>query len=163
VNVEYRIPLAGPITLAAFADLGINAILRKSQLQLNATQFELLNTTQFGCPALDSSFNCVGGASQPFGRDLRIISATNWTPRMSTGLELQVIMPIVNAPFRIYYALNPLRLRSSASTPLSITRDMFPAGGAGDFSYQQALASFGSDFNLREPATTFRFTVSTTF
>ena len=29
---------------------------------------------------------------------------------MSTGLELQVIMPVVNAPFRIYYAYNPLRI-----------------------------------------------------
>ena len=28
--------------------------------------------------------------------------------RASTGLELQVMMPVVNAPFRLYYAYNPL-------------------------------------------------------
>ena len=31
-------------------------------------------------------------------------------PRMSNGAELQVILPIVNAPFRIFYAYNSLRL-----------------------------------------------------
>ena len=162
-NVEYRIPIVGPVTLAPFMDLGINAIARKGQLQLNRQQFNVLNTTQFGCPALDASFNCTGGATQPFGRDLRIVSASNWRPRMSTGVELQVIMPIVNAPFRIYYAYNPLRLDTFTATPFSITRDMFPPGGAGDFSYRQALSSFGPSFTLREPKKTFRFTVSTTF
>jgi hypothetical protein len=29
---------------------------------------------------------------------------------MSLGAEISVIMPIINAPFRIYYAYNPLRL-----------------------------------------------------
>ena len=27
--------------------------------------------------------------------------------RTSTGLELQVMMPVVNAPFRLYWAYNP--------------------------------------------------------
>ena len=27
--------------------------------------------------------------------------------RTSTGLELQVLMPVVNAPFRVYWAYNP--------------------------------------------------------
>jgi outer membrane protein insertion porin family len=40
---------------------------------------------------------------------------------------------------------------------------MFPPGGAGDFSYQAAIAAFGSDFRLQEPKKTFRFTISTTF
>ena len=30
--------------------------------------------------------------------------------RMSTGLELQVLLPVVNAPFRVYWAYNPLRV-----------------------------------------------------
>jgi len=162
-NVEYRIPIAGPITLALFADAGINAILSKSQLQLNEAQLTTLNTTQFGCPTLDTSFACSGGVAQPFGRDLRIISASNWKPRVSTGVELQVIMPIVNAPFRIYYALNPVRLDTFSDAPFSVTRDMFPVGGAGDYSYRQALTTYGSDYKLYEPKKTFRFTVSTTF
>ena len=33
----------------------------------------------------------------------------------------------------------------------------------GDYTYQQAINSFGSNFTLREPRKTFRFTVATTF
>jgi outer membrane protein insertion porin family len=40
---------------------------------------------------------------------------------------------------------------------------MFPAGGAGDYTYQQAIATYAPDFLLREPLKTFRFTVGTTF
>jgi outer membrane protein insertion porin family len=72
-------------------------------------------------------------------------------------------MPIVNAPFRIYYALNPVRLDTFSDAPFSVTRDMFPVGGAGDYSYRQALTTYGSDYKLYEPKKTFRFTVSTTF
>ena len=54
--------------------------------------------------------------------DLRPVPGTNWTPRMSTGIELQTMLPVVNAPFRIYYAYNALRLDGSANPPLSITR-----------------------------------------
>jgi outer membrane protein insertion porin family len=162
-NVEYRIPLVGPVTLAPFLDFGFNGIARASQLQINQAQLELLNSTQFGCPRLDNSFSCVGGISQPFGRELQIVSSSNWKPRMSTGLELQVIMPIVNAPFRVYYAFNPLRLNSFSGTPFSVTRDMFPAGGAGDYSFRQALSLYGSDYRFKEPNKTFRITVSTTF
>ena len=162
-NLEYRIPLVGPVTLAPFVDLGIDAIMRPSQLQINADQLNTLNTTAFGCPALDASLNCVGGVSQAFGKELKIVSASNWLPRVSTGLELQVIMPVVNAPFRIYWAINPLRLDTFSSTPNAITRSMFPPGGAGDFSFRQAISQFSPDWSLREPKKTFRFTVSTTF
>jgi outer membrane protein insertion porin family len=86
---------------------------------------------------------------------------------MSTGLELQVFLPVVNAPFRIYYAYNPLRLDDKAQNPLLLSnpdfRSLFPAGAAGDFSAQQAIAQYGSKFILREPRKTFRFTVATTF
>ena len=137
--------------------------MRPSQLQINADQLNTLNTTAFGCPALDASLNCVGGVSQAFGKELKIVSASNWLPRVSTGLELQVIMPVVNAPFRIYWAINPLRLDTFSSTPNAITRSMFPPGGAGDFSFRQAISQFSPDWSLREPKKTFRFTVSTTF
>jgi outer membrane protein insertion porin family len=82
---------------------------------------------------------------------------------MSAGLELQVFLPVINAPFRVYWAYNPLRLDSLASGPISITRGMFPAGAAGDFTYQQAITALSPVFQLREPRKTFRFTVSTTF
>ena len=164
-NLEYRIPILGPVTLAPFMDIGMDMALRKSQLQINEDQFNVLNSTSFGCPQLDAAFTCVGGTTptNPFQRNLQIVSGTNYQPRMSTGLELQVIMPIVNAPFRIYYAWNPLRLNSQTVVPNQITRSMFPVGGAGDVTYQQALAAYAPSYFLREPASTFRFTVSTTF
>ncbi len=164
-NLEYRVPIAGPVTLAPFVDVGMVMALRPSQLQINEDQFNVLNTTVFGCPALDASFNCIGGlkAPTPYQRNLQIVPGTNYQPRMSTGLELQVIMPIVNAPFRIYYAWNAMRLNTTTVVPSDITRSMFPAGGAGDVTYQQALAAYAPTYQLREPSRTFRFTVSTTF
>jgi outer membrane protein insertion porin family len=95
---------------------------------------------------------------------------------MSTGAEISVIMPVINAPFRLYYAYNPLRLyerpfcndvilganRQSCSAEL-ITRDLFPPGGAGDYTYQESIAGYGARYLFREPRKTFRLTVSTTF
>ncbi len=162
-NLEYRITIAGPVALAPFVDAGLNPIVRKSQLRINSGQLNDINNTKFGCPALDIAFNCVGGQNFTFSGILQPVSRTNWTPRMSTGLELQVFLPIINAPFRIYWAYNPLRLDTSTKPPIPITRSMFPAGGAGDFSFQQAVGTFGPNFVLKEPRKTFRFTVATTF
>ena len=79
---------------------------------------------------------------------------------MSARLEFQVLLPIVNAPFRVYWAYNPLRLDTTTSVPVPITRDMSrPAGG--DYTYKVAVASFSARFRLREPRKTFRFTVAT--
>lgn len=167
-NLEYRVPIAGPVAIAYFVDFGFDSIVRTSQLQISNSQWNALTTTSFGCPLLEAGA-CSGGVDfthltgPAFQRDLQPVSGTNWTPRMSTGLELQVIMPVINAPFRLYWAYNPLRLDTMTSTPVSFTRDMFPAGGVGDFNFRQALATFGSNFLLREPRKTFRFTVSTTF
>ncbi|HZR30864.1 MAG TPA: outer membrane protein assembly factor BamA [Terriglobales bacterium] len=162
-NVEYRIPIVGPVTLAPFADVGFDGIARTSQLRINSGQLADINNTQFGCPALNAAFNCIGGQKLKFPANLSPVSGTNFIPRVSTGLELQVIMPIVNAPFRIYWAYNPLRLDTFTGSPTPITRSMFPPGGAGDFTFQQATSLFSPAYILREPRKTFRFTVSTTF
>jgi outer membrane protein insertion porin family len=162
-NLEYRITIVGPVALAPFTDLGFNSILRQSQLRINSGQLQDINSTFFGCPALDAGFNCIGGKRINFPGDLRPIGGTNWTPRMSAGLELQVFLPVINAPFRIYYAYNPLRLDTSATAPVQITRDMFPPGAAGDYTFQQAVGLYGPTYRLREPRKTFRFTVATTF
>ena len=169
-NAEYRIPIVGQtVALAYFGDLGFSPILRTSQLQVSQSQWNTLMSTNFGCPSWDGAGNCLGGVpagqlpGPAFQRNLQAAKYTNWTPRLSTGLELQVMMPVINAPFRIYWAYNPLRLDTISATPVSISRSMFPLGGAGDFSFRQALASYGSDYRLREPRKTFRFTVSTTF
>lgn len=161
-NIEYRIPIAGPVTLAAFLDTGMNFILRESQLRLSDSAVRDINGTRFGCPTI-AAFACAGGQTINVGQNILAVSSTNYVPRMSTGLELQVIMPIVNAPFRFYYAYNPLRMDTTAAPANYLQRNMFPAGGAGDFTFQQTLATYGTIYRLREPRKTFRFTVSTTF
>jgi outer membrane protein insertion porin family len=162
-NLEYRIPIIGPVTVAAFVDTGFDFISNQSQLRVAGTQFNLLQTTVFGCPSLTSTFTCAGGSTIPFSAELKPVSGTNYQPRMSTGLELQVIMPVVNAPFRVYYAYNPLRIDETIVSPSPITRAMFPPGAAGDFTYAQAVSTYQPGYRLREPRKTFRFTVATTF
>jgi outer membrane protein insertion porin family len=170
-NVEYRITIAGPVAVAPFMDVGVNPILRNSQLRINSGQFSDIENTLFGCPSLDIALNCVGGSKQTFSQLLQVLGNTNWIPRMSTGVELQVFLPVINAPFRIYWAYNPLRLDTTTSAPVPLTRSMFPGPSclpgppcsAGDFTYQNAVNTFTPRFLLREPRKTFRFTVATTF
>jgi len=93
--------------------------------------------------------------------------------RMSTGLELQTMLPVVNAPFRIYYAYNAMRLNGTALPPIQITRNMFPCPNpgsstchdlaAGNYTYGLTRSTIGSTYTLLEPRKTFRFTVATTF
>src|SRR5207302_3196817 len=109
-NAEYRITIAGPVAIAPFVDFGMDPILRQSQLRINKSQLDLLNQTQFGCPKQDLiTFDCINTQTFPFKQNLAILGSANWKPRMSTGLELQVFLPVVNAPFRIYWAYNPVR------------------------------------------------------
>jgi len=164
-NLEYRITIAGPVAIVPFVDTGIDAIVRPSQLQIATQQYDQVISTPFGCPTLDAGFNCQGGSrlSPTPSKDLQVLSSTNWKPRVSTGLELQMFLPVVNAPFRIYWAYNPLRLNGPANPPIPITRAMFPAGAAGDYTYRLAVNTFAPSFLLREPRKTFRFTVATTF
>ena len=164
-NLEYRITIAGPVAVAPFVDTGIDPVLRPSQLQIAQVQFDQVLGTYFGCPALDAGYNCLGGKilSPSPSDQLKILGQTNWRPRVSTGLELQMFLPVVNAPFRIYWAYNPLRLDEQANPPIPITRSMFPAGAAGDYTYHLAVNTYAPSFLLREPRKTFRFTVATTF
>ncbi len=162
-NVEYRVPIVGPVTVAVFVDTGFDFISNDSQLRIAGPQVSALQTTIFGCPSLTASFTCAGGSTIPFNAELKPVSGTNYQPRMSTGLELQVIMPVVNAPFRVYYAYNPLRIDETVNSPTPITRSMFPAGAAGDYTYAQATSIYQPSYLLREPRKTFRFTVATTF
>ena len=66
-------------------------------------------------------------------------------------------------PSASYYAYNPLHLYTQFQGENLITRSMFPAGGAGDYSYAESQQLYGSLYQLREPSKTFRLTVSTTF
>jgi outer membrane protein insertion porin family len=173
-NIEYRITIAGPVAIAPFLDTGVDPILRPSQLEIAPTQYSQLISTYYGCPILDAGFNCIPASSAtggvgsqkltpPPSKYLQVLHETNWTPRMSTGLELQMFLPVVNAPFRIYWAYNPVRLDDQATPPIPITRSMFPDNAAGDYTYDLARQRYSPRFLLREPRKTFRFTVATTF
>ncbi|MGA7908144.1 MAG: outer membrane protein assembly factor BamA [Candidatus Sulfotelmatobacter sp.] len=166
-NLEYRITIYGPVALAPFLDAGIDPILRRSQLQIAQLQYQGVISTPFGCPTLDrtTATGCAPGSllNPAPSQDLQVLGATNWRPRISTGLELQMFLPVINAPFRIYWAYNPLRLNSNANPPIPITRAMFPAGADGDYTYHLAVNTYAPSFQLREPRKTFRFTVATTF
>jgi outer membrane protein insertion porin family len=161
-NLEYRIPIAGPVTFAFFNDFGIDSAANRGQLKESPEGAASLNAPLYGCPVYNNG-TCEGGVQIKFPDLIRPLAGTNFVPRMSTGAELQVVMPIINAPFRIYYAINPLRLLQQNPGENLITREMFPAGGAGDYSYTQAIQLYGANYQLREPAKTFRLTVSTTF
>ena len=48
---------------------------------------------------------------------LQIAPGTNFRIRNSTGIEFNVNLPIVQAPFRIYWAYNPLRIHDTIVAP----------------------------------------------
>jgi outer membrane protein insertion porin family len=177
-NVEYRIPVVGPFDFHLFDDFGIDSATNHNQLKQSPEGFASLTAPLYGCPVYNNG-SCQGGipgSQVGFRQNIRPVSGTNFVPRMSVGGELSVLMPIINAPFRLYYAYNPLRLyerpycndvilgqkQQSCSAEL-ITRDMFPPGGAGDYTYAEAIQSYGSGNVFREPRKTFRLTISTTF
>jgi outer membrane protein insertion porin family len=171
-NLEYRIPIVNQVTFAFFTDFGMTFDAQPGQLRQSTAGNSLISGAQYGCPTIVNGA-CFGGSSVKFPEILPIVPGTNYVPRMSNGVELQVILPIVNAPFRIFYAYNPLRLYEDIPQKLAVPnsgpnavntfKSYFPTSGAGQFSYQQALQLYGADFILREPRKTFRLTVSTTF
>ncbi|MCH7978291.1 MAG: outer membrane protein assembly factor BamA [Acidobacteria bacterium] len=143
-NFEYRIPLFGPVSLAPFLDAGYNIAWRRSQLSLTDRRLAELQS-QF--PSTD------------FKQRLDLAADTNNQLRASTGIELQVILPVVNAPFRIYWARNISRLTTFIfPTPL-VERAFFP----NEASFNNAVNAFGTPLPFNEPKSTFRFTVGRTF
>jgi outer membrane protein insertion porin family len=104
-NIEYRIPIVGPVTLAPFFDLGKSWIMKKSSLTVADA-------------ALTNFYKLENGSFRPLhsGEALEIIPETT-KPRASTGLEFQVILPVINAPFRLIYFYNPLQLNTFVPRP----------------------------------------------
>ena len=80
---EYRVPIAGPLTLTGFADVGTSAILRETKL------------TIFGPETV-----------------VQLLPDTNGVIRASTGAEIQFLMPMLNQPFRFIMAYNPLVMKT---------------------------------------------------
>ncbi len=142
-NFEYRIPIVGPVTLAVFADAGINKILLTNQLRMVQSRVDQLNS-QFPQAAFD-------------GR-VRISPGTQ-SPVMSTGLELQVLLPVVQAPFRVYWAYNPLSVREYLQPPIVADRSYFPNAAT----FNSAVVQFGQQYPYFQRRSLFRFTVGRTF
>jgi outer membrane protein insertion porin family len=163
-NLEYRIPIAGPVSMGLFTDLGIDGVAHQSQLKIDPAAFAQIQE-QF----------CAGQPTCPFTSSrLQIIGDTNFKPHTSSGVELVVQLPIVNAPFRIYYAYNLLRLNSTiqgAAPVFNISQsvqDSLPPGVLQtqilpDLNTISQAETQRLPSNLIEPKHTFRFTVSRTF
>ncbi len=176
-NFEYRIPIVGTIVQAGlFLDGGTNGILRNGALRLDPTGFQNL-TTQFPLAGQDVGLT----------RQLSIAPGTNFRLRGSTGIEFVVQLPIIQAPFRVYYAYNIHRIHSQIIAP----KDYFNPSDVCDPSIGiqcpvgVQLGSLPSNLppdvwafvgqrikdivnnpgrlNYFEPQRTFRFTVSRTF
>ena len=160
-NVEYRIPIVGPVTAALFFDAGTVGIARQSALQLDPTGFASL-TQQF--------------PGSNVKQQLSIAPNTNFRWRGSTGIEFVVQLPIVQAPFRVYYAYNVHRLYEQivAPTPfidpneISFLKNAFKGIDPAIFPLQiqpqlNAIMNNPGRLDYFEPKTTFRFTVSRTF
>ena len=163
-NFEYRIPIAGPVSMSLFADVGTDGVLRKSGLSLDPT----------GVDNINNNFPLANQHGQ-----LPIASGTNFKIRASTGIEFIVNLPIVQAPFRIYYAYNPLRIHQTLVAPndlynpqslylqcksLGLVDPLHP--GTCDpivLTPLQPILQNPGRLNYFEPASTFRFTVSRTF
>ncbi len=104
-NLEYRIPLVGPVGMTLFVDAGTTGILNKGALKLDPT----------GISNINSQFPLANQQSQ-----LQLAPNTNFFPRVSTGIEFNVNIPIVQAPFRIYWAYNPMRMHQTIVAPFDL-------------------------------------------
>lgn len=144
-NFEYRIPIVGPVTLALFFDGGLNRILQPGQLHMDPGQVSNLNL----------SFPQAG-----FSGKVQIAPGTE-KPRASTGLEIQVLLPVVNAPFRVYFAYNPSRVLANLVPPVIADRASFPNNAT----FLNALQNtgLGQIYPFDERRTLFRFTIGRTF
>jgi len=74
---EYRIPIAGPLSASAFYDVGLTRVTNSDTIR------------SFGSSTID------------------LIGSTNNVIRGSTGVEIQFLLPVVSAPFRLIFAYNP--------------------------------------------------------
>ena len=156
-NGEYRIPIVGPVSSSLFLDVGAVGALRQNQLQLDSTGLSSI-ATLFPNSASNS---------------LLIQRGTNFRPRASAGIEFVVQLPIINAPFRIYWAYNLNRVEQQIAAPLtnfqsidyqSLRDSVGPS--IWDSQILPQLRNFQVNtqrINFFEPVSTFRFTVSRTF
>jgi outer membrane protein insertion porin family len=109
LSAEYRVPVYGPLQITPFLDAGVSTTLRKKDLRVSG-----------------------------IGNQVELIESTNGVWRMSTGTEIQFLLPVVNQPFRLILAYNPLRLNTRVRVG-------------------------GEDQEIREPKTNITFTIGYSF
>jgi outer membrane protein insertion porin family len=143
-NVEYRVPIAGPVTLAYFVDVGSSFVWRDSQLKVQKAALANFQKEFPWYPVPDR---------------LKPIGVTNIRPRGSTGIELQVVLPIVNAPFRVFWGYNFLRVNDEVVPPQVLPPEsLFPNRAT----WEAALPAFRG-FQLQDRKSRLGFTVARTF
>jgi outer membrane protein insertion porin family len=143
-NFEYRIPIVGPVTLALFADVGIDRLLFPGQLKMNPGRVAELN----------QEFPQAGFTGEAY------VQPGSEKLRSSTGVEFQVLMPVVNAPFRVYWAYNPNRFEGTLTAPIVANKSYYP----NSTTYNNAINSIGAILPYSvERSAMFRFTVGRTF
>jgi outer membrane protein insertion porin family len=105
-NAEYRIPLVKSyVTMSLFNDLGLDGTMRQVQIDPSATAL------------LQDQYPNADFPNTHIGTNLPIAHGTNFRPHTSAGIEFDFQIPIIQAPFRIYYAFNYLRLNQTIIPP----------------------------------------------
>jgi outer membrane protein insertion porin family len=106
-NAEYLITIAGPVRLVLFADIG--------QVRDQGENFSMtepikhlvtLNALSAADPL--SALYTVSGFA-PHYETRTDITGTTSAFKASTGAEIRFFMPVLNVPFRLIFAMNPLR------------------------------------------------------
>ncbi len=152
-NAEYRIPLVGPVSISPFFDAGLSTILRPSQLKLTRENLAQLRADFPGAQIPDT---------------LQLAKGTNSRVRSSVGIEWVVQVPIVQAPFRIYWAYNLSRFDKIITPPPSSFRvppgaNLPPGVFENQIAPQLGILLQPRGVFLREPLKTVRFSISRTF
>jgi outer membrane protein insertion porin family len=167
LNLEYRIPIVSRVTFDLFNDAAINGVLRSSELGLDPT----------AAASLQQQFPNPDFPNLKISNNLPILGGTNFRPHTSAGAEIVVFLPIVNAPFRFYYAYNYLRLTHTLTPPIGAwyfdptVENSLKQLGVYNTQVVPSLQTFLEQLqssqtippSLLEPKSTFRFTVSRTF
>jgi len=103
-NFEYRIPLAGnTVGMTLFVDAGAVGILNTNDLRLPAATLSSLRT----------EFPPIPPYNVTIPSKASILQATNFALHTSMGIEFVVQIPIIQAPLRFYFAMNPDRFHQT--------------------------------------------------
>jgi len=160
-NIEYRIPIVGNYaSMAFFADAGTDGIINTNALRLDPT----------GLANITNTF-----PTAPLTKTLGIYPGTNFKLRDSVGVEFGINIPIIQAPFRIYWAYNPNRFYAQVTAPNPFVNQstltnwqtaldtISPRLWETEVAPQLNFLNNPGRLNYFEPRSTFRFTVGRTF